>query len=186
LTVATDSSVSSAPELRALLERHPRASWREQASPTVQFWLDVHDGFRRDCVALESAGDDYRAGRLRVTELAVHVATRLRGMLAHLHGHHEVEDHHYFPAFRDAAPGLAGAFDSLAADHAALAEDARGALAAVADLVAAADAGADSAAAAEQAARRYLAIGDKLCRRLVRHLDDEELLIIPLLIDRGA
>jgi hypothetical protein len=169
-----------------LLDRHPRTSWREHPSPTVQLWLDVHDGFRRSCAALASSADDYRAGRLSAAALAVHAAPRLRGMVAQLQGHHEVEDHHYFPAFRDSAPMLARGFDSLAADHAALEEEVRDALAALSDLVAAADAETGSAVAAEHAARRYVAVGDTLCRRLARHLDGEEELIIPLLIERGV
>jgi hypothetical protein len=30
-------------ELRFLLERHPRAIWPLAGSPTVSFWLEVHD-----------------------------------------------------------------------------------------------------------------------------------------------
>jgi hypothetical protein len=186
LTPETDLSASSVPEQRALLDRHPRASWRDSPSPTVQLWLDVHDGFRRDCVALAIAGEDYRAGKLRVTDLAAHVAARLRGMIAGLRGHHEVEDHHYFPVLRESAPAFAARFDSLSADHAALEDDVRGALAALSELLAAAGAGDESRAAAEQAAMRYVSLGDRLCRRIVSHLGDEEDLIIPLLIERGV
>jgi len=186
LTVETDPSASWALERRALLERHPRASWAEQSSPTVQLWLEVHDGFRRDCVALAMAGDDYSGGRLPARDLAVLAGARLRGLVAQLRGHHEIEDHHYFPTFRDAAPRLAPAFDLLAADHMALEKDVGAALAALGELVAAADGHDGAPPAAEHAARRYVAAGDRLCRRLASHLSDEEDLIIPLLIQRGA
>ena len=37
--------------------------------------------------------------------------------LGHLHGHHRLEDQHYFPAMRRAEPRLDKGFDLLAADH---------------------------------------------------------------------
>jgi len=169
-----------------LLERHPRATWSAQTSPTVQFWLEVHDSFRRECVALAMAGDDGRGGRLTARELAAVSAPRLRAMVGHLHGHHEIEDYHYFPTFREAEPRLAPGFDLLANDHALLHADIARALGALSELVAAADASAPGAAAAQHAADRYLRESDMLYRRLIRHLGDEEDLIIPLLLERGT
>ncbi len=173
-------------ELRVLLERHPRASWPAQGSATVQLWLEVHDGFRRECVALSRAGDDCREGRLSARELAVVAAPRLRGMVARLHGHHEIEDHHYFPTLAGAERHLARDFDLLTADHALLQEEIGRALAALDGLVAAADAPAAEAPAVGHAVDRYVRDSDRLCRRLVRHLSDEEDLVIPLLLERGA
>ncbi len=168
-----------------LLERHPRATWSAQTSPTVLQWLEVHDDFRREGVALTLAGDDCRNGRLAVRELATLAAPRLHGMVGRLHGHHEVEDYHYFPAFREAEQRLVPGFDLLANDHVLLHADMERALAALTDLVAAADATAAGAAAARHAADRYVRESDALCRRLVRHLSDEEDLVIPLLLERG-
>jgi hypothetical protein len=173
-------------ELRALRERHPRASWISQGSATVRFWLDVHDEFRRECVALTLAADDCREGRLAAHALAVLAAPRVRGLVANLHGHHEIEDHHYFPTLREADRRLAPDFDLLAADHALIEQDIVRALAALGDLVSAAGAPAAEASAARHAAERYVRESGRLCRRLVRHLSDEEDLVIPLLLERGA
>jgi hypothetical protein len=173
-------------DLRVLLERHPRDTWRRRRSVNAHFWLDIHDHFRRDCVALESAGEDYAEGRKAVHELAVISAPRLRGMIANLHGHHQIEDHHYFPAFREADPRLAKGFDLLESDHVALGKDIAAASDALHDLLAAA--GSNTVApnsAAELAARLYAAAGGRLYRRLCRHLSDEEDLIVPLLLERG-
>jgi len=152
----------------------------------AQVWLEVHDEFRRECVALTMAGDDAREGRRAARELAVLAAPRLRGLVAHLHGHHEIEDHHYFPTFRETERRLSAGFDLLARDHVLLREHIERALAALGELVAAADASGGSAAAARHAVERYVSESDQLYRRLVRHLSDEEDLIIPLLLERDA
>jgi hypothetical protein len=173
------------PRSAELLARHPRATWSVQTSPTVRLWLDVHDEFRRQCVALTMAGDDSREGRLPAPELAVVAAPRLRGMVAHLAGHHEIEDHHYFPLLREAEPQLARGFDLLAGDHALLREAIERALAALDELIAAAHAAAPGTAT-RHAADSYVRESDRLFRRLVRHFSDEEELIIPLLLERGG
>jgi hypothetical protein len=171
------------PELRVLLDRHPRSTWRLRRSATAAFWLEIHDGFRNDVTDLEAAGADYRAGRLPLRELAVRAPPRLRGMVAQLRGHHEMEDFHYFPSFSAADARLAPGFERLAADHALLHEDVERALAALRDLRAAASNEA-LAAAARAVADRYLDASDRLYRRLRRHLDDEEDLVVPLLLER--
>jgi hypothetical protein len=186
LSADSDQNPAWSAELRVLLERHPRATWFAQTSPTVQFWLEVHDEFRREGVALTMAGDDCREGRIAVRELAVMAAPRLRGLVANLHGHHEIEDYHYFPTFREAERRLARGFDLLANDHVLLQQDTERALAALKELVAAAQAAPNGSAVARLAADRYSSESDRLCRRLVRHLSDEEDLVIPLLLDRGA
>jgi hypothetical protein len=173
-------------DLRVLLERHPRASWISRGTPTARFWLDVHDEFRRECVALTIAADDGREGRLRAHELAVVARPRVRGLVVNLHGHHEIEDHHYFPTLRDADRRFAADFDLLAADHALIDRHVALAVTALDALVGAADAPAAEAAAARHAAERYAREIGELCRRLVRHLSDEEDLIIPLLLERGV
>jgi hypothetical protein len=185
LSVDPEQPAAWSAELARRLERHPRALWSEQASPTVRFWLEVHDGFKRECVALTMTGDDYREGRIAARQLAVVAGQRLRGMVGHLLGHHEIEDYHYFPTLREAEPRLARGFDLLASDHAQLHAGIDAALAALADLTSA-DASGAGAAALRHAADIYRRDSDALSRRLVRHLSDEEDLIIPLLLDRGA
>jgi hypothetical protein len=169
-----------------LLARYPRATWSVQTSPTVRLWLDVHDEFRRECVALAMAGDDNREGRLAAQQLAVIAAPRLRGLVAHLAGHHEIEDYHYFPLLREAERRLAAGFDLLANDHVLLRADIERALAALDELNAAAHAAATGTAATGHAADRYVSESDRFFRRLLRHFGDEEDLIIPLLLERGA
>lgn len=172
------------PELTYLLERHPRSCWADDGSPSAAFWLQVHGHLRRDCAGLEAAGDDRRAGRTSPAQFAAIAGARLRSLVSALHGHHQIEDFHYFPAFRRTEPGLAAGFDRLEAEHAALASDIAAAEAALAELRSAVDAAADTESSAPGiAAERYIAAAERLCARLVAHLNDEEDLVVPLLIE---
>jgi hemerythrin-like domain-containing protein len=173
-------------ELRVLLKQYPRETWAESRSPLAQFWLDKHDAFRRQSRALESATDDYRAERTSSRDFAIWIAPRLQSFISYLHGHHQIEDFHYFPAFRTAEPRLAAGFDTLAKDHEMLSAGINEVVEAVNQLILAIR---DDSNANEQTQRPiglgYADTSLRLYRRLSRHLDDEEDLIIPVMLDRG-
>lgn len=171
-------------ELRLLLDRHPRAGWdsNPDLGMTARFWLDRHAAFRQLGRALQDALADFRRGGTSAEDFQGPFAQRLQLFLGELHGHHQVEDFHYFPLFRRAEPRLAAGFDVLAQDHETL----------HADLLATAEAAnallqalARDPAAAEGPAEAYAAASDRLLEGMLRHLDDEEDLVIPLLIERG-
>jgi Hemerythrin HHE cation binding domain len=173
-------------ELRVLLREHPRDSWRTNASPLARFWIDKHRHFRHQATTLQAATDAYREARMTAAQYGAWLAPRLQGFIAELHGHHQIEGFHYFPAFRAADPRLTTGFDVLAADHEllhagmlALIEAANGFLATLRT-----DPSVD-ADAARHAADRYIDASELLYRRLARHLDDEEDLIIPLMLARS-
>lgn len=173
-------------ELRVLLERHPRATWAQGSSAAARFWLDVHEGFRRQCAALRSATDAYRSQAITVLAYAALVAPLQRAMVAHLAGHHQIEDYHYFPLFRAWQPRIAAGFDALAADHEQLHLTIDAALAALGSFLTAAHSGAEHESAQRHAAERYIVSSERLYRRLLHHLEDEEDLIIPLLLERSG
>ena len=154
---------------------------------TAAFWLEVHEHLRRDAAGLEAAGNDYSGGRSSPAQLAVVAAPRLRGLIAAMHGHHQIEDFHYFPAFRRAEPQLAAGFDRLESEHASLSRSVEAALAALGELRVTAELAAEPAAAATQqlAAQRYVDAAAALCRELEQHLNDEENLVVPLLLERA-
>lgn len=172
-------------ELCVLLERYPRNTWRATASPLAEFWIERHDHFRHQSSALGAAADAYREQRAAAPEFGAIVAPRLQAFIAQLHGHHHIEDFHYFPAFRAADPRLAAGFDVLANDHELLH---RG----IVEIIETANAflatlSADAATnpdAQRRAADRYIRTAELLHKRLARHLDDEEDLIIPLMLAR--
>ena len=99
--------------------------------------------------------------------------------LQELHTHHGIEDHHYFPVFRAADSRLARGFDVLDEDHHTIdalihryAEDANAFHAALKS--------GDPRAATDTLA----STADTTLTGLIRHLDDEEDLIIPLILER--
>ncbi|HEX7081708.1 MAG TPA: hemerythrin domain-containing protein [Gammaproteobacteria bacterium] len=172
-------------ELLDLLRRYPRETWRARGSAIAQFWLERHDAFRRQCDALESLAAEYRAERLDARRFAASTAPALQNLLAHLHGHHQIEDFHYFPYFRAAEPSLARGFETLERDHQTLHAGMAAVVEAVNALLGAVAASEHDRHHVRGAAERYSDASLLLIRRLARHLDDEEDLIIPLMLDRG-
>jgi len=132
---------------------------------------------------LQSATLDYRERQGDPAKLAAWVAPRLQSFLSQLHGHHQIEDFHYFPAFRAADRRLAPGFDVLARDHELLHED-------IVNIVDATNAfmrtlrtsGEVTRDNEREAADIFVDAIDPLYRRLERHLYDEEDLIIPLML----
>jgi hypothetical protein len=172
-------------DLRVLLDRHPRGTWPGKRAAHADFWLEVHEGFRRDLSALAVVTDRHRAGGITPLELGVLSTPRLRGLLARLQGHHQVEDFEYFPALRAAEPRLARGFDALGRDHAVLREHAAAALAALERLLAAAAEPDGRGDAPRHGAVRVAAAGAAFGTKLAQHLADEEDLVVPALLERG-
>jgi hypothetical protein len=172
------------PELRALIERYPREVWtgHENLGQMCQFWLSRHRMFRELAAGIDDATARYRDGKLSAPQFAQYFAPRLQFFLQQLHAHHQIEDFHYFPIFRKAERGLLRGFDVLESDHAALHHDIETTVTAANDLLRglAGDAG-----AVARATDAYTAASGSLFKGLKRHLDDEEDLIVPIILDRG-
>jgi hypothetical protein len=170
-------------ELRALAERYPREAWPHHANlgMLARLWRDRHDMFRLLGGALAAATAELREGRAAADAFRPWFVPRLQFFLAQLEGHHQVEDLHYLPLIRVADPRLTRGFDVLEKDHEML--DAR--LHAVADaanaFLRAGDGDADRLRAAADV---YAARSERLLTLLIRHLEDEEDLIVPLILDR--
>ena len=138
--------------------------------------------FRELSAATEQITAHFRAQVLPPAEFAREFVPRLQFMLDQLNVHHQIEDLHYFPIFRAADAQLARGFDVLEGDHhhihgemARTAETANALLQALrgdADLL-------------RRSSDDYADASGALIKGLVRHLDDEEDLIVPLILDRG-
>jgi Hemerythrin HHE cation binding domain len=169
-------------DLRLLLARYPREVWPGHANlgQTARFWLERHDMFRDLGRALASATAEFREGRVAIAAFRPWFAPRLQFFLSQLHVHHQVEDLSYFPLFRAAEPRLVTGFEVLERDHAVIHET-------IARLAEAANAflRAGEPDALRASADRYARVTDELLSGLMRHLGDEEDLIIPLILDRG-
>jgi iron-sulfur cluster repair protein YtfE (RIC family) len=180
---------SSAPSSRLddsllfLARKHPREGW--DASPKLgdlgRFWLQRHEAFRKLDALIREATDAAASRAVDENDYRRWLARHVNMMLGQLEEHHHVEDHHYFPVFRRAEPLLGKGFDLLDNDHGQLHEAIEG----IADLTNVFLRAKPDDVTAHDALQRFRDGHRKLGAHLVAHLDDEEDLIIPLLIERG-
>ena len=96
-----------------------QSDWRNHPNfgELSAFWLQVHDHLRGQGTALSQATADYREGRLESGRFRQFFAPTLSQFLQHLNGHHQIEDHLYFPRFRPLDPRMVAGFDLLERDH---------------------------------------------------------------------
>lgn len=177
--------------LRVLLAERPREGWREDPhfDGLVSFWLERHLMFRRllEAMTAETREALAPAGAVPEARLWAGRLSRRGGMFVQeLHGHHMIEDQHYFPRLAALEPRLERGFEILDRDHQAL------------DLwlgrfVEAANAGIGAATAEDTPAPAMRdAVGGveaeliRLTRLLDRHLSDEEDLIVPVILRHGV
>ena len=171
-------------DLRVLVALYPREQW--DAHPNLgemaRFWLSRHDMFRELSVATEQIAANFRAGKLPPEEFARQFVPRLQFMLDQLNAHHQIEDLHYFPIFRAADRHLARGFDVLEGDHHHIHADMARTAETANALLRALQEGGDSM---RRCGDNYADASGTLLKGLVRHLDDEEDLIVPLILDHS-
>jgi hemerythrin-like domain-containing protein len=171
-------------DLCVLLARYPREQWQGHANlgGMARFWLSRHAMFRELAGMIREIETQFRSGRLPPVEFPRVLVPRLQFLLSQLDVHHQIEDHHYFPIFRAADERLARGFDVLERDHHAIHGD-------MAHVAEAANALLRALSGDAETLRRrgdeYAAASSALLKGLARHLDDEEDLIVPLILDRG-
>lgn len=171
-------------ELRVLLDRYPREVWKGHANlgEMAEFWLQRHEMFRELSSGLHEATLQFREGKISVDDYPRWFVPRLRFFLEQLQVHHQIEDGHYFPIFSAAEARLKRGFEILENDHHDLhVHIDRSVLTANAMLQAL---GGD-ADLLRRTGDDYAAASGELLKGLIRHLDDEEDIIVPLIIDRG-
>ena len=171
-------------DLRVLVARFPREQWQGHANlgEMARFWLSRHAMFRELAVMIQAIEAQFREGTLSPAEFPRHFVPRLQFLLSQLTVHHQIEDLHYFPIFRAAETRLTRGFGVLEADHHAIHAD-------MEQTAQRANALLGALASEPQALQRcgddYAAASGALLKGLIRHLDDEEDLIVPLILDRG-
>lgn len=171
-------------DLRFLLERYPREQWTGHANlgQMAQFWLQRHDMFRELGCALNDATHKFREGTLLPPEFQQWFAPRLQFFLQQLNEHHNVEDFHYFPIFRAAEAQLRTGFEVLEKDHEILHAGIMQSVESANEFLTSLQSDQDRL---RTAADGYADVNDRLLRQMLRHLNDEEELIIPLILDRS-
>jgi iron-sulfur cluster repair protein YtfE (RIC family) len=171
-------------ELRFLARLHPRETWatRPDLDELARFWLERHALFRKLDELIRSGTEKALDARTEPAELRPWLASHLRAFILQLDEHHQVEDLHYFPLFKEAEPRLLAGFDLLERDHETMHTGIEGIIERANALL-----GADSPDPGRFRSDlgRFLDAHTSLGRDLILHLDDEEDLVIPLIIEKG-
>jgi hypothetical protein len=174
-------------ELLELLRKYPRDQWATDARlhGLAEGWLQRHNMFRELSVLIGDMTTDLREGRTSPTTFLPLFQRRMGLLLGELDTHHRVEDDYYFPSFAAAAPKLQKGFDILDNDHGVihgaihdLGTASRSLIAALSGEVWGREG--DALRAAERLGGEIVGFD----RTLLRHLEDEEDLIIPLILER--
>ena len=168
--------------LRALVEEFPRESWEEHAhfGGLVQFWLERHMMFRKLMDLLRSDTEAMLDGSADPRRYGGRLSRYGSMFVGELHGHHNIEDVHYFPVLSAREASVARGFEILDADHHALdghltafAERANGVLTSL-----------DSPQFRDRVGAFHEDLA-RLERLLDRHLVDEEELVVPVILRHG-
>jgi iron-sulfur cluster repair protein YtfE (RIC family) len=179
--LALDTRTGLPEALRVLLAQYPREAWARDPgfSPLIRFWLDRHMMFRK---LSERMAADARAALDGRSDPRAHAAAlaRFGGMFVQeLHGHHHIEDAHYFPVLSRHDPRLERGFALLDADHHAL-DGHLQAFVSRANAVLQAD-----PLARHDRTGAFLDGLEEFAPLLERHLTDEEDLVVPVLLRHG-
>jgi hypothetical protein len=174
-------------ELLELLRKYPRDQWADDSRlhGLAEGWLQRHNLFRELSVRIGGMTADLREGRTSPTTFLPLFQRRMGLLHGELDRHHRVEDDHYFPNFAAAAPKLQKGFDILDSDHRVIHGMMHSLGTASRELIAALSgdvSGRDGDA--PRVAERLAAEIEGFDRTLLRHLEDEEDLIIPLILER--
>jgi iron-sulfur cluster repair protein YtfE (RIC family) len=161
--------------LRVLVHEYPRETWEPHAgfSGLVQFWMQRHMMFRQLIGILRD--DAVRLGEksMGFADYAPRLSHYAGTLLNELHGHHQIEDHHYFPQLVGLDTRVARGFDLLETDHEAM------------------DALLNGVAEGANAVLQGGEIGpfgetlDRFGQLLERHLTDEEEIVVPVILHSG-
>lgn len=175
LPLATRNGLPDA--MRALVKELPRETW--EAHPEfggmVQFWLQRHMMFRRLLDMLETDLHKLADRKTGFETYAPRLSKNGGMLLNELHGHHQIEDNHYFPQLVKLDARLEEGFALLDRDHHAM----DGIINGMAD-------GANALLRSEgrDIANFETVLGD-MKSMLNRHLIDEEEIIVPVILKTG-
>jgi len=162
--------------LRVLLQEYPRDTWpdHDNFAGLVAFWLDRHLMFRRLMTALITDAEEAIDRKIDPQTHAAKLSRYGSMLLQNLHGHHQIEDHHYFPVLSAREPVLNKGFGLLDSDHHAM----DGLLNRFAD-------GANAVIQGQGEPGPFRADLLDFQTMLDRHLIDEEELVVPVILKHG-
>lgn len=161
--------------LRVLVEAYPREAWEthENFGQLVQFWMQRHMMFRQLVGILRDDAARLADGGIAFEDYAPRLSHYAGTLLNELHGHHQIEDQHYFPQLVTLDARVERGFDLLESDHDAM------------------DGILHNMATSANAVLQGGEIGpfhDRLngfATLLDRHLTDEEEIVVPVILHTG-
>lgn len=165
---------------RYLVEELPRDRWTG-LDQTAAFWLRMHGSFRGHQAHMDGLVGQWRAGG-ELNHLHRQLVPALQSFLQHLDGHHRIESGQYFPAFKRIEPRIERGIELLDRDHDAIHELLETMFRDGLDFH---QAVMSQAADATDRASRLGDLIENAGRPLLRHLEDEEDIVIPLIQLRG-
>ncbi|MGM0584501.1 MAG: hemerythrin domain-containing protein [Pseudomonadota bacterium] len=171
-------------ELRFLLGAYPRRIWGDHPSfgPTTRLYLDRHAMFREALSVMRRLNAESLDAARPAPAFPRQFGRVATFFVGELELHHTIEDHHYFPALTRLEPRLRRGFEILDRDHHVIHD-------ALDRFGAQTRSALEALAASDGDPKRALgALEGELSameRILDRHLEDEEELVIPVMLDRG-
>ena len=171
-------------EIAYLRANYPKPEWRSHANygELADYWLRVHDSLREHGRQLDRATQAFRASLSDADQFQRAFVPSFNHFLQHLAGHHQIEDQAYFPKFRALDPRMAAGFDVLEKDHVLIHETLLASVEGARGMIAELAQGGDARLRAVDA---YAAHSARLLELLLRHLADEEDLVIPAMLEHG-
>jgi len=169
--------------LQVLLQEYPRDGWQahDQFHGLISFWLERHIMFRQVMTKMLDMTLQSRQGDIEQNLYASQLSRYARFFVEQLHGHHHIEDEHYFPALTKLDPRLHRGFTILDADHHELDGQLHHFTEAANRVLKPAISGDVMSEAGE-----LLDVLHRFETFLDRHLVDEEELIVPIILKYGA
>lgn len=161
--------------LRILADAYPRMTWERHPNfgEMIEFWMQRHLMFRQLTDILKQDVHDLLDAKTSFEEYAPRLSHYGGTLLNQLHGHHHIEDSHYFPKLITLDARIESAFELLETDHQAM----DGLLNDMAE-------GANAVLQGGEAGA-FLARVDGFTKLLNRHLTDEEEIVVPVVLDTG-
>ena len=167
-----------------LLMTHPRPTWEGHPNngQWCQFWLARHKMFRDFGAGLTDACEKLANGEVDPKGFHDWFMPRASFFLGELDTHHKIEEYHYFPLLAQADPRMGQGVELLEGDH----ESIHALLAGAYDTIVALDkAITEKPAETPEMVPRMRDDLAALDKGLQHHLDDEEDLIVPLILERS-
>jgi len=168
--------------LRVLADLYPREGWEGHRNfdEMTRFWLDRHLMFREVMDRLRRDSEGFADGTLDARTYQSRTARMTGFFLNQLHGHHTIEDGHYFPQLIALDARISAGFELLHRDHEMLDAQIQALADATNTLLQAVDGPTGPSEAGYQVDRL-----NGFQTFLNRHLCDEEDLVVPLILENG-